>query len=219
MARGPGAIILAVTALVAFILSRLPDAPAADGSGVLPSLADQAMFPLVLVVTAGIVSRDMSEGYYRAWFSRPVSPPLFYLQRYLAGGVIFLCFFPLLALAVSVRTGSVSLPGWILGRGALLYLLTGGTVFFFSTLVRRDWILAALIAITESVLHQIQRSGAELGPAARAVYKVLPPYHAASIDGAPGSGELATAAAYGVALVVAALVILGRKPLGSGGRA
>lgn len=219
MARGPGAIILAIAALVGFILSRLPGAPAADAGAMLTRIADQAAFPLVLVVTAGMVSRDIGEGYYRAWFSRPVSPPLFYLQRFLVGGVIFLLFLPLLAIAVSVRTGNVSLPAWVVGRAALLYLLTGGTVFFLSTLVRRDWMIAALVVITESVLHQVQRSGAALGPVARAVYEVLPPYHVTAIDAAPSGRELAVAAAYGVAIVAAALAVLRRKPLGSGGRA
>ncbi|HEX6644855.1 MAG TPA: hypothetical protein VF037_09255 [Gemmatimonadales bacterium] len=219
MARGPGAIILAIAALVGFILSRLPGAPAADAGAMLTRIADQAAFPLVLVVTAGMVSRDIGEGYYRAWFSRPVSPPLFYLQRFLVGGVIFLLFLPLLAIAVSVRTGNVSLPAWVVGRAALLYLLTGGTVFFLSTLVRRDWMIAALVVITESVLHQVQRSGAALGPVASAVYEVLPPYHVTAIDAAPSGRELAVAAAYGVAIVAAALAVLRRKPLGSGGRA
>ncbi|HEU4829660.1 MAG TPA: hypothetical protein VFT04_10725 [Gemmatimonadales bacterium] len=217
--RGPGLILLAVAVLVGFILTRMPSSQAFTTEDVVRAIADQSLFPLVLVVSAGLVSRDLGEGYYRAYFSRPVSPPLFYLQRWLVGGVLLMLYIPMLAAAASIRTGDLQVPLWIAGRAALLYLLVGGTVLFFSTLVRRDWVLGAGFYILESILHAIQSQGGGLSGIARAVYAVLPPYHAAAIDGSPSQGDIWGAAAYGACIVLAALAVLHWRALGSGGRA
>src|SRR5690606_10220086 len=109
-------------------------------------------------------------GWYRAWFSRPVAPPFFYLQRWLIGGVAFLLYIPLLGAAVAFRTGEFVVPGWIVGRAALLYLLVGGTVFLVSTLMRRDWVIAALLFIVYTVLHGILSQGMPLGWLARTIH-------------------------------------------------
>lgn len=217
--RGPGLILLAIAVLVGFILTRFPDSQTFTTEGVVRAIADQSLFPLVLVVSAGLASRDLNEGYYRAYFSRPVSPPLFYLQRWLVGGVVLLLFIPMLAAAVSVRTGDLEVPLWIVGKAALMYLLVGGTVFFFSTLIRRDWVLGAGLYILESVLHAVHAQGGGLEGLARAVYAVLPPYHVASVDGSPSQGDVVSAAVYGVCIVLAALAVLRWRALGSGGRA
>jgi ABC-type transport system involved in multi-copper enzyme maturation permease subunit len=218
-ARGPGLIILAIAVLAGFIMTRLPAAQTFTTEGAVRAIANQSLFPLVLVVTAGMVSRDLNEGYYRAYFSRPVSPSLFYLQRWLVGGAVLLLFIPLLAGAASIRTGELAVPVWIVGRAALLYLLLGGTVLLLSTVTRRDWVVAAVLYIMEQILHSVQAGGGRLGAVARAIYTILPPYHVASIDGTPTPGEIWTASAYGAGLVLAALAVLHWRALGSGGRA
>jgi ABC-type transport system involved in multi-copper enzyme maturation permease subunit len=218
-ARGPGLIILAIAVLTAFIMTRLPTAQTFTTEAAVRAIVGQSLFPLVLVVAAGMVSRDLNEGYYRAYFSRPVSPSLFYLQRWLVGGVVLLLYIPLLTAAVSMRTGDLRIPLWIVGRGALLYLLLGGTVLLLSTLTRRDWAVAAVLYIMEQILHSVQEGSGSLGAVARAIYALLPPFHVAAIDGSPGPGEIWGAAAYGTGLVLAALAVLRWRALGSGGRA
>ena len=218
-ARGPGLILLAIVALAGFIMTRMPASQTFTTEGAVRAIVDQSLFPLVLVVAAGMVSRDLNEGFYRAYFSRPVSPPFFYLQRWLLGGIVLLCYIPLLAVAVSVRTGDLRIPMWIVWKAALLYLVLGGTVFLLSTLTRRDWIVAAVLYIFEQILHAMQDGGGSLGPLARAIYTILPPYHAASIDRPVGQGDLWEAIAYGVGLVLAAMAVLRWRALGSGGRA
>ena len=218
-ARGPGLILLAIVTIAGFIMTRLPAGQTFTTEAAVRAIVEQSLFPLVLVVTAGMVSRDLNEGYYRAYFSRPVSPPLFYLQRWIVGGMLLLLYVPLLTLAVSIRTGDLGVPAGVVGKAALLYLLLGGTVLLLSTLTRRDWVVAAVLYIMEQILHSIQQGGGGLGPFARAIHAVLPPYHVAAIDGSPGSGELWGATAYGLGLVLAALAVLHWRALGSGGRA
>jgi hypothetical protein len=218
-ARGPGLIVLAIAVLVGFILTRMPAAQTFTTDGVVRAVASQSLFPLVLVVVAGMVGRDLGEGYYRAYFSRPVSPPLFYLQRWLVGGIVLLLYIPLLAAAVSVRTRDFHVAGSMVGRAALLYLLLGGTVLFLSTLLRRDWIVAAGLYVLETIMHAVHMQGGGLRGLSRAIYAVLPPYHAASLDGSPTQGEVWGAAAYGAGLVLAALAVLHWRALGTGGRA
>lgn len=217
--RGPGLILLAIAVIVGFVLTRLPDQQTFTSEEVLRAIVDQSIFPLVLVVSAGMVSRDLTEGYYRAYFARPVSPPLFYLQRWLVGGGVLLLYVPLLGAAVSVRTGELRVPAWIVGRAALYYLLVGGTVFLLSTLIRRDWAIAALLYILETIMHAVHSQGGRIGWLGRAIYEALPPYHVASLDGSPTPGDVWGAIAYGVAIVLAGLAVLRWKALGSGGRA
>ena len=218
-ARGPGLILLAIAVLVGFILTRMPDGQPFTTDRVVRAVAQQSLFPLVLVVAAGIVGRDLNEGYYRAYFSRPVSPPLFYLQRWLIGGIVLLLYIPLLAAAVSVRTRDFHVDGAIVGRAALLYLLLGGTVLFLSTLIRRDWIVAAVLYVLEKILHTVHTQGGGLRGLTRAIYAALPPFHAASFERPPAEGEIWAAVIYGVVLVLAGLAVLRWRALGSGGRA
>ena len=218
-ARGPGLIVLAIAVLVGFILTRMPGGQPFTTDGVVRAVAQQSLFPLVLVVAAGMVGRDLNEGYYRAYFSRPVSPPLFYLQRWVVGGIVLLLYIPLLAAAVTVRTRDFHVDGAIVGRAALLYLLLGGTVLFLSTLIRRDWIVAAALYVLETILNTVHTQGGGLRGMSRAIYAALPPFHAASLERPPAEGEIWAAAAYGVALVLAGLAVLRWRALGSGGRA
>lgn len=218
---GLGLIMGGIVALTVFGMSRVEiTLTSASGHTIATQLLRQTLFPLVLVATAGIVSGDLSQGYYRAWFSRPVSPPLFYLQRWLLGGVAILAFVPAISLAIATRSRAMQVSADHLVKAALLYLLLGGTVFLLSTLTRRDWLFAALLYAMEVVLHFLRSSGAQLGAVGRLVYAILPPYHVASIERpVPAGAELWAALAWGSGLVLAALALLRWRPLGSGGRA
>jgi len=216
-----GLIMAGIVALTVFGMSRVEfTVTAATSRTIATQLLRQTLLPLVLVATAGLVSSDLSRGYYRSWFSRPVSPPLFYLQRWIIAGAAVLAYVPAVSLAIATRSGAIRVSGDHLAKAGLLYLLLGGTVFLLSTLTRRDWLLAALLYGTEVVLHFIQRSGAGLGAVGRLVYAILPPYHVASIERpVPTGSDLWAALGWGVGLVLAALTVLRWRPLGTGGRA
>jgi ABC-type transport system involved in multi-copper enzyme maturation permease subunit len=218
---GLGLIMVGIVALTVFGMSRVEVTVTPEsGHTIATQLLRQVLFPLVLVATAGIVSSDLSHGYYRSWFSRPVSPPLFYLQRWLLGGALILAFVPAISLAIATRSRAMQVSGDHVVKAGLLYLLLGGTVFLLSTLTRRDWLFAALLYAMEVVLHFLRSSGAHLGAVGRLVYTILPPYHVASIERpVPAGAELWGAVAWGAGLVLAALAVLRWRPLGSGGRA
>ena len=218
---GIGLVVAAIVALTVFGMSRVETTVTpATARMIATQLLRQSLLPLVLVATAGIVSGDLSHGFYRAWFSRPVSPPLFYLQRWLVGAAAIIAYVPAVSLAIATRSRQFQVSGDHVAKAALLYLLLGGTVFLMSTLSRRDWLLATLLYVTEVVLHFVRSSGAQLGLVGRAAYAILPPYHVGSVEQpVPTGTALWTALAYGLGLVLAALAILRWRPLGSGGRA
>ena len=224
LAMGPGLIYLAVALLAAWIVSQtgvtFSGGPGMGGT-LLAKIVGQASLPFVLVATGGIVRTDLSEGYYRTLFSKPVSPVAYYLQRWLLGGVAVLVAVGLLVLAVAAGQRTAPVMDWpLLGRMALFYLLLVGLVFLISTLIRRDWIIALLIYILESVLHQISTVGVHFSPFWRGLVAVLPPFHLVTEGAAAPAGRaLLHVLVYGLAMVGLALVVLHRRALGSGGRA
>ena len=218
---GPGAIMVAVAVLVAFVLWRMTSVPSSadDVAGLVRAIVDQAAMPFVLLATGAIISSDLTNGYYRSYFSRPISPVAYYLQRWLLGAAAVLLFIPLVATGIALRTGTFAAPGILFVKLGLLYLLLGGLVLLLSTLTRRDWILALVVYVFQSILHGIAQ-GPVPGPALRAVHAILPPFHVASVRAPfPGTAPTIHAVLYGVGLLVAALAVIRWRPLGSGGRA
>lgn len=218
---GPGLVMIAIAGLVALVTARAVAGATPESARLLVrAILQQTLFPVTLIVTARLVSGDLAQGYYRAYFSRPVSPALFYLQRWLLGGVAVLLYVPLVALAVAVRTGQLSLDPFAFQKAGLLYLLLGGATFLLSTLTRRDWIVAALLYALQVLLYTWQHAGMTLGPLARALHAALPPFHGAALGRPlPAVADLWHALAYAAAMVFAALAVLRWRPLGSGGRA
>ena len=102
-ALGPGLVALIIVGLMSFIVSRTgmgPPGQAIPPERLLLQTVGGFDWLMVLVTTSGIVSGDLAKGYYRAVFSRPVSPALYYLQRWLVGGVLIGSFFFLAGLGV-----------------------------------------------------------------------------------------------------------------------
>jgi ABC-type transport system involved in multi-copper enzyme maturation permease subunit len=222
VAMGPGAVMLAIAALATFVLSRITSMPegAAQAADVLRGILDQAAKPIILLATGGMVSGDLHTGYYRSIFSKPVSPPLYYLQRWLVGAAAVLLFVPVMAAGISLRLGSYPFSLELVVQLLLQYLLLGGLVFFLSTLTRRDWLLALLAATLQLILHAIQNAGAHLGTLGSTIYHVLPPFHLTDLGAPPPTGgDLLYVLLYGGTLVLAALAVLHARPLGVGGRA
>ena len=221
IATGPGAIMVAVALLVTFILWRMTNIPSSHGdvSGLVRAIVDQAAMPFVLLATGGIVSGDLVNGYYRSYFSRPVSPVAYYLQRWLLGAAAVLLFIPILAAGIALRTGTFAAPAALFAKVGLLYLMLGGLVLLASTLTRRDWIVALVIYVFQSILHSIAAAPTP-GATVRTLHAILPPFHAASVKAPmPEGAALLHPLLYGLGLVLAALAVIRWRPLGSGGRA
>lgn len=222
VALGPGLVYLIIGALFAY-LSGQGDAPrtAEIANNVLVTVVGQFSWMVVLIATAGMVASDVGKGYYRSMFAEPVSPAGYYLQRWLVGGLAVALFIPLVGAGIFVTLGHFPFSGPLLTRLVLLYLMLGGLVFLLSTLLRSDWLIALLVFVLQSALQAALRGGANLGVITRGLAEGLPPFHLASATARsyPAPAELAHAGAYGLALVVIAVLVLGHRPMGSGGRA
>ncbi|HEU4649615.1 MAG TPA: hypothetical protein VFS33_11185 [Gemmatimonadales bacterium] len=216
LALGPGIPIVGLTALVTlFLTSTHIETNLAGG---LQFIAVWVLYfnawVVTLLATAGIVSGDRAGGYYRTLFAHPVSPPLFYLQRWLLGGALVLAASAVAAVALAARLQAPALWFDLVMRTALVYLVFGGLVLFCSTLVRRDWLLAFAILAANAVFGVLIS-----GPVARAIDLLLPPVGLLLPSRAlPGGGSLLYVALYGLGLLAGAMVIIQHRPLASGAR-
>jgi hypothetical protein len=222
---GPGVVILALVVLMTFVMTRMSVRAAgttSDAHALLLQIVASFDWIVVLVATAGIVSEDLARGYYRALFSQPVIPALYYLQRWLVGGLVVALYVPLAGFGVLIAHGSFIFSGPLLVRLMLLYLLLGGLTFVISTLLRSDWLIALLVFVLQSALHSLGANGVEVGPMTRGIERALPPFHLGAIGRTveyPLPVDFAHALLYGAALVAIAVAIVVYRPLGSGGRA
>ena len=182
----------------------------------------------VLLATAGVVGVDMHAGFYRSWFSKPMPAWWYYLQRYLLGAVVVLLA-PYMfgaALAVTLGTG-FGVTGHLMGTIALAYLLLGSAVFLLSIFTQRGWLLVFLITVVQGLLGTLVRGfgprgqmSTDLWPPLVWLHRLLPPTDMVSVtQPALHGGDLAHVALYGAAMLLAALLCLRYRPLGSGGRA
>ncbi len=226
VARGPLALFVVVSAGLAFILWRVFGArEAPDPADLLGGLVAGTLLVAVLIAAGGVAGNDIKQGYYRAWFSKPIAPWWFYLQRWLLGGVAVLTI-PLwlgtgLALAFGAGTG---ISAALVGNVALGYLLIGGAVLLASTVSARDWLVVFLVYFFQRRLEEVQQMldglGQDVPWAVDALVRVLPPFHLVTPGAAlPEGGELVRLLGYGLGMVALAVVVLRSRPLGSGGRA
>jgi ABC-type transport system involved in multi-copper enzyme maturation permease subunit len=213
---GPGIPIVALTALVTLTLTsaQVQTNLAGGLEALLVGALDLTGWILTLLATAGIVSADRAGGIHRTIFAHPVSPPLYYLQRWLLGGALVVVAVAVAGGALVARLQAPALWPGIVARAALVYLLFGGLVLLCSTLVRRDWLTSLGVLAAHGVLALMVSA-----PVARLLDWILPPA-GLLMPGRdlPTGADLLFVVAYGCALVVAALVLLARRPLSSGAR-
>jgi ABC-type transport system involved in multi-copper enzyme maturation permease subunit len=216
LALGPGVPVVGLTLLVTlFLTSAQIETNLVGGlQAILVWALDLTMWIVTLLATTGIVSADRAGGYHRTLFAHPVSPPLFYLQRWLLGGALVLAASAITAAALAARLQAPAVWFELVMRAGLVYLVFGGLVLFCSTLVRRDWLLAFGILAAHAVLGVLIS-----GPVARALDALLPPV-GLLLPGRdlPAGSNLLYVVLYGVALIAAAMVIIRRRPLASGAR-
>jgi hypothetical protein len=176
---------------------------------------------LMLVATGGMVNTDVQQGFYRAWFSKPMAPWWFYLQRWLLGG-LFVLATPLVygALLALLLGNGMGVNVALLIQLALSYLLVGSAVFLVSTVQRLDWLIVFILSSAEQGLHGLAQSPIGLPATLDFAYRLLPPFHLIGIGGPTLSGgPLWHVVGYGTGMLALALVVLLTRPLGSGGRA
>lgn len=216
LALGPGIPIVGLTVLVPLFLTsvRIETNLAGGLEAFVVWTLYFTSWVLTLLATTGMVSADRAGGYHRTLFAHPVSPPLFYLQRWLLGGALVLAASAIAAAALATRLQDPAVWFELVVRAGLVYLVFGGLVLFCSTLVRRDWLLAFGILAAHAVLGVLIS-----GPVARALDALLPPV-GLLLPGRdlPAGGNLLYVVLYGLALIAAAMVIIQRRPLASGAR-
>ena len=228
VAQGPFALFATVALTICVVIWRLgrKDASAmADPSIFVRQVVAAVLTLAVLVASGGVAGNDVGRGYYRAWFSKPMAPWWFYLQRWLLGGVAVLSIPVLLGVGLQLFFGKgTGITLELMQVTALGYLLVGGTVLLASVFTARDWLFTFAITFTQARLDDIIRlmtmSKTEPPTMLSWAHTLLPPYHLISpVKGIPAGNDLFHVIGYGVALVAVALVLLVVKPLGSGGRA
>ena len=221
LVTGPG-VLMAVLVALALMLVRKLQVVGPGGEADMAAcfvVLDWATMGLTLLATAGLVSGDFAVGHQRTLFAKPVSPPLYYLQRWLFGGIAVLAGALPIAYAIAIRFDLPVLSLTLFARMALLYLVLGGLVFLLSTMTRRDWLLAVVLVATQTALGVARGSGIADGPMATALHAILPPFQLVGVRGPPPVGaDLVHAAGYGAALLLGALALLQWRPLARGAR-
>ena len=180
---------------------------------------------VVLMAIGGSIGGDLSAGFYRAWFSKPMAPAWYYFQRWLFAGIAVLMA-PLLlggALELVMRNGT-GITAELMGTVALGYLLIASATLLVSNFTAKDWLVVFLLSFLENQLNRLVMLSAtgvlELPSWVGTVSKVLPPFHLISPNEPMLHGNaLLHVVGYGVGMLVLALVIVQVRPLGSGGRA
>jgi hypothetical protein len=217
-------IYLAVLLVVGIILYRLRSQA---GFTISPEAMQQQGFESVLLVavlvaTGGMVSTDVHNGFYRAWFSKPIAPWWYYLQRWLLGGLLLMLAPVVLGVILVVIHGEgTGITLSLMATLALGYLLIGSMVLLLSTWSRLDWLMVFLLASAQGALTSIRQfGGVEFSRTLEAVYQAMPPFHLIDPTQPMLSGRpLLHVVAYGAGMLVLALLLLTTRPLGSGGRA
>ncbi|HET9134683.1 MAG TPA: hypothetical protein VFN90_10285 [Gemmatimonadales bacterium] len=223
VARGPLVLYLVVSAMLSFISWKMAQAmPVVPTPDVFQAqTADATLTLAVLLATAGIISADRHNGWYRAWFSKPIAPWWYYLQRWLLGlGAVLLAPVFLGIGQVIVLKSGTGITADLLGTIALGYLLIGSTALLLAHVTQREWLLVFVLAAAQRGLAGLVKLGVELPSYAEPVFKALPPFHLIAPEEPMLTGQpLLHVAAYGLAMLVAALVLVEKRALGSGGRA
>lgn len=196
-----------------------------DAADLLRSMLSATLMIAILMAAGGVAGTDRKQGFYRAFFSKPMAPWWYYLQRWLVGLAAVLTMPLWLALAFQIVFGKGSnLTLELFASVALAYLLVGGAVLLFSTVTARDWLVVFLLYFMQRRMHEAQellmRIGQEVPRLVDVLLTVLPPFDlTANVGTLPSGKGLLHVVLYGVAMVGIALAVMAVRPLGSGGRA
>jgi hypothetical protein len=171
----------------------------------------------ILMTIGGIAGTDLERGFYRSWFSKPMSAWWYYLQRFLIGAVVMAILPLYLGIGLKLGLGASTGVTWMLmGQIGLSYLLVGSATFLISIFIARGWLFVFLLTILQNVIHQMVKSG--FAPKWVAWMRdALPPFHLLGAGNPlPQGGPLWHIVGYGTGMLIAALLLLRFRPLGAG---
>lgn len=225
VAKGPGLLFMVVIAVVCAVLWRMskgaqivfPMTPELIQAGILNS----ATIFAVLIAVGGMVSGDAHNGYYRAYFSKPMPVWWYYLQRWIIGGIAVMLIPVVLGLGLTLVLGEGhGVTSTLMANVALAFLLIGGAVLLLSVFTRRDWLIVFVVGSAQQAFASFIGIGMPVNRATKMAWQALPPFHLLKPGGPALEGRpLLHVVGYGLAMTVIALLLLRVRPLGSGGRA
>lgn len=162
-----------------------------------------------------LVSDERLSGAVRFLFARRLSPPAYYLARWVAAGLALLASVLAIALLLALVLPAVR-PGTVLLMTAVAYLLFGGVLFLSSTLLAADWIgLVLVVGPTLALNAAFERSVTWT----RVIADLMPAWDVASCvvraaDGAaPFAGSCVAALGWGIGCLAAGLLVVRRRRL------
>lgn len=173
----------------------------------------------VLLLWEGIVARDRREGTFRPVLARPVSRPGYYVACWLASLTCLAAGAAALGAATGWAGAGLGRPFSAAGAGvaAGAYgLVLGSPIFLASTwLDRGDALVGAGFALLGPGLESLVGSGWLPAGVFRLVEPVFPPLgrlesvrDALFVGRAPDAGDAAAVAAYGIAFLVAGVLVI-----------
>ncbi len=230
VAAGPLALFVTVAVALAVVLWRVhaiqPGAPPPRAADIQNATWSVVLTVVVLIAVGGVMGTDVQRGYYRSYFSKPMGPAWYYAQRFLLGAAAVLVT-PIVygvCLKLMLHTTDFGWHGTLFAAIGMGLLLTGGATLLLSTVTSRDWLVVFLLVFLQTRIAALVEFSSRLHANLPAwvvwPWKLLPPFHLITPSGpALHGGDLLHVLAYGAAMVVAALVIMRYRPLGSGGRA
>lgn len=180
---------------------------------ILSQLHQQMVFIAMLLLTHGIVAHDRTQGYFRFYFAKPVSPVWYYAQA------IILAFVG----AIAASAGFVVFSAWLvkpLGLWPLLYhavslfALFGLLMFVYSMLTKYDWLFLILTLILSVLLRA--RWPAAKGGVGPVLHAVLPPVHLIGWATEPTTAQWLWLGGWSLGLFLLGLAILRWRPIGEG---
>jgi hypothetical protein len=171
-----------------------------------------------LILMNQTVAVDRDRQHVRFLFAHQVSPWRFYLQRFLVSALLFTAFSALMPIGFSALfTEVATLP--VLKTAAMYAVLVGGLGTLAAAITHRDGLIIILVLAGASLLQQLEAVSRIPAWLARVAVS-LPPFHLAGeirqawLRGTEvATGDVAHVLAYGVGMLIAALVIIKRAPL------
>jgi hypothetical protein len=170
----------------------------------------------ILMTVGTIIGTDLERGYFRTWFSKPMSPMWFYLQRYLIGGVVVLVCPLMLGAGLALGTGDTGVTPDLMAQIALAYLLVGSATTLASRFMSKGYLLVFLLSIMQNILHGFATRDFLPGWLLQ-LHRLLPPFQLLQPGlPAPHGGDLWHVVGYGAGMLALVLILLRTRPLGSG---
>jgi hypothetical protein len=200
--------------------TRMGNVPPDIAAHMLRVMVTPLVFIGVLFATNGLVANDRKLGYYRFFFSKPVSPPAFYALAFLVHGaglvVVALALMGIWYVAVRPM-----FPAELLAAVVVMYVGYGGLGFLLSAAWRFDWLSLVTVLLLANVGWSVW---GEVDGLRHWILYLLPPVHRASdvygivmrdVTSAMPWRSIGWIAGYGLVCFVLGMLVIRKRPLGT----